>query len=242
MTINELKQAITAARARDDRREVARLRFELPLSERNEMLTSSGRGYRGGMASVAPSGRPVAPGYRSPRAPVVQASTSWPSVELGRGIRDRLDGSYDGRENGWFLTGQILADDGEIVVSGLIAPSDQSDDTTRTGTTTTLDVRWAVEIWTRLTPTTTLLGDAHVHPPYTDTRPSSTDLRSWERLSDYFDRPWLGIIARNAPIRALGINGVRESDQLELVATLVRRDDYGQFAHRQIDINTLGGY
>jgi proteasome lid subunit RPN8/RPN11 len=227
IAIDDLKQQITAARSRSDSRELNRLQA-IFRTHPGVVTTAASRGHQLPQARMtgSPLARPAARDVLT-RAPAAQ------TVAITSSVRDSLDDSFDGREAGGFLIGPITSD-GEIFATGMIAPAYDED---RTGTSVVLDLLGAVAILETLPADQTIVGDWHVHPGWADTQPSSADQRSWERLSEFFARPWLAIIARNAPTKVVGLNGrLHDTSPLELVATLVRRDSYGKFEHRSINI------
>lgn len=228
MNIELLKQRITAARDRGNTAELERLQAEYRIS--GVPTTAQARGHQLPQARVAGGDSLARPAARDSltRAPAVQGL----SVAITPSVRDSLDDQYDGAETGGFLIGPITSD--EIFVTGVIAQSGDEQD--RTSTSTKLDLYRALSILETLPSDVSICGDWHVHPHEADTQPSSADLRSWEHLSEYFERPWVGIIARNAPVSVTGINGRQhQTSQLELNATLTQYEN-GRVSHRPINI------
>jgi proteasome lid subunit RPN8/RPN11 len=220
-TIEDLKQQITRARERGETRELQRLQAEY-RTHPGAVTTAAGRGHHLPQARVSGSlGRPVA---ASLTAPAVQGQ----SVAITPSVRAFLDDQFDGREQGGFLIGPI-GSNGEIFVTGTIAP--QHDDAQKTRESIVLDLKEAVRILDTMPADQTIVGDWHCHPHESDSEPSSADIRSWERLSQYFERPWVGLIGRNAPVWVFG----RETGRFEINATLT---DYsnGRASHRPIPL------
>jgi hypothetical protein len=126
MTIAELTRQIAAARARGDGAEVARLRFQLPLSLRNELITATGRGYASPLPSLRPSGpreRPpgTACGSTPTRTPYVPPSSQTAGVtpptlvriswKVSRSLREvAAEWSASGLETAGFLFGKMKVD------------------------------------------------------------------------------------------------------------------------------------
>jgi hypothetical protein len=224
--VDDLKQQITAARGRGDTRELERLQA-IFRTHPGIVTTAAGRGHplpRARIESVRPVGRLGARVVGGSSTPTVQGPTSWPTtVEFGSNIRELFD-SFDGAESGAFLVGPIASadDDGVILVTHTVAPAE---DYNRSRYRVSLDLDGAIENMIALPSNQTILGDYHLHPAEGDTHGSSTDVRAWQAMAKFFDKPWLGVVARTAPATAPNLSGrLVEIGRLEITATLVNPD------------------
>jgi hypothetical protein len=220
-TLDRLKTQLTAARARDDRPEITRLYFQLPLSERNELLVRPGGSARvvGGS-----SARPAAP-VVAPWAPAVQFSQS---VLIDGGAWRVLDGDqFDGAERGGYLYGPV--DSPDEITYAVVADLDED----RTRGSVLLDREAGHRIWESMPLDMTIRGSWHVHPHGSNAQPSSTDLRSAQGTAKAYDRPWIEVVVHDAPTHAVGIDGrARETSTFEISATIVRPD--GSYVPAQV--------
>lgn len=229
-TIERLKQEIEAARSKGDGIAVARLRFEIPLAQRNEWDAT-----RGHMVLTA-AGR----GYHSPTATVIEASSSfsstptngWPSkLTMYASIHDSLRNlGWDGREEGGWLTGYSsprTESEREILE---VHRASEEDESHRTRTVLRLDR--AASLLENLPTDEAVIGDWHCHPPNESTLPSKQDLESWGGLSRQFQRSeWIGLIVSERQDSVGRFAGV------DMSAYLVKQQG-SQVAHRPLDIST----
>ena len=217
-TIERIKKELTAARARGDGREIARLYFSLPLSERNEpVVRPGGRVGLHGASHLPYDARPDRH---------AQTST-WPTVSIDPSAFQALRNvGFEGRETAGFLVGREI--DGCLEILDFFEAYNRDNNTWGS---VYLDLERGLSILGDLPLDRTIVGAQHQHPDGAGVQPSNQDLAAGASLAKSFERPhWVEIIT--------SVPASRWAIKTDVGAYLIRPDGN----HRVVEITEARSY